>query len=123
MFYQPSPHYAVETVHQFGPNVIGFQLDTGERRWYIVVCYLATDNNSTIESVVAALKECPQGAKLLVVGDLNVNLAEAEVDQMEKEIAAVMTTTGLEEIQAHLIPRRRQWCRDERKWSVVLSGN
>ena len=31
----------VEAVQQFGPNSVGFQLATGERRWYIVGCYLA----------------------------------------------------------------------------------
>ena len=26
VFYRPSPHFAVESVLQFGPNVVGFQL-------------------------------------------------------------------------------------------------
>ena len=44
VFYRPSPRYAVEAVHQFGPNVVGFQLAIGERRWYVIRCYLAPDN-------------------------------------------------------------------------------
>ena len=36
--HQQAPHFAVEAVQQFGPNVIGFQLATGARRWYIVGC-------------------------------------------------------------------------------------
>ena len=55
----------------------GFHLSTGERWWYIVGCYLAPDDTSTIESVVAALKERPRGAGLLVVGDFNVNLSDS----------------------------------------------
>ena len=35
-FHRPAPHFAVEAVQQFGPNVVGFQLVTGARRWYIV---------------------------------------------------------------------------------------
>ena len=31
VFYRPSPRYAVETVQQFGPNIIGFHMATGER--------------------------------------------------------------------------------------------
>ena len=62
MFYQPSPRYAVEAVQKFGPNIVRFQLATGERRWYIVGCYLVPNNTSTIESVVGALKDRPQGA-------------------------------------------------------------
>ena len=76
MFHRPAPHFAVEAVQQFGPNVVGFQLATGERWWYVVVCYLAPDDTLTIESVVATLKERPRGSKLLVTGDFNVNLAE-----------------------------------------------
>ena len=36
IFYHSEPHFAVEAVEKFGPNVIGFQLATGARRWYIV---------------------------------------------------------------------------------------
>ena len=31
IFHRPAPHFAVEAVQQFGPNVIGFQLVTGAR--------------------------------------------------------------------------------------------
>ena len=48
VFYCPSPRYVVEAIQQFGPNIVGFQLVTGERRWYIIRCYLAPDNTSTI---------------------------------------------------------------------------
>ena len=36
IFYRSEPHFVVEAVEKFGPNVIGFQLATGARRWYIV---------------------------------------------------------------------------------------
>ena len=52
------------------------QLTTGAQWWYIIGCYLAPDNTSTIESVVAALKERPRGAALLVAGYLNTMLTE-----------------------------------------------
>ena len=70
-------------------------------------CYLAPDDTSTIESVVARLKECPRGAELLVTGDFNVNLAESEGDRRGEDIAAAMATEGLEDISAHFLPRRR----------------
>ena len=34
-----------------------------------------------MESVVAAIKEHPQGAELLVAGDFNVKILEPELDQ------------------------------------------
>ena len=75
-------------------------------------CYLAPDDTLTIESVVATLKERPRGAKLLVVGDFNVNLAEPEGDWRVEDIAAAMATEGLEDMSAHFLPRRRSWCRE-----------
>ena len=74
VFHWPEPHFAVESVQQLGTNVARFQLATGERRWYIVGCYLEPNDTLTIESVVSELKELPRGAKLLVAGDFNVNL-------------------------------------------------
>ena len=80
VFYRTSPIIAVEAVRQFGPNVVSFHLETGARRWYIIGCYLAPDNTSRIESVVAALKERPRGTALIVVGDLNSTLSDPEND-------------------------------------------
>ena len=68
VIHRPAPHFAVEAVQKFGPNVVGFQLAMGARRWYIVGCYLAPDDTSTVERVVAALDERPKGADLLVAG-------------------------------------------------------
>ena len=31
IFHRPAPHFAVEAVRKYGPNVIGFQLATGAR--------------------------------------------------------------------------------------------
>ena len=58
-------------------------------------CYLAPDETLTVENVVAALKECPRGAELLVTGDFNVNLAEPEGDRRGDDIAVAMATEGL----------------------------
>ena len=41
VFYQPAPHFSVDAVRKFGPNVVSFQMVMGERQWYIVGCYLA----------------------------------------------------------------------------------
>ena len=81
IFHRPVPNFTVEAVQKFGPNVIGFQLASGARRWYIVGCYLAPDDTSTIERVAEALRERPKGADLLVEGDLNIKLADPEGDR------------------------------------------
>ena len=112
----------MEAVQQFGPNVIGFQLATGARRWYIVGCYLAPDDTLTIERVDEALRERPKGEELLVAGDLNINFAEPEGDRREEDIAATLETEGLEDMAAHFFPQQRRWCRDGRTWSMIQEG-
>ena len=71
-----APHFAVDAVQNFDTNFVGLQMATGGRRWYIVGCYLASDDTSMLESVVVALKELLRGAELLAVGDFNLNLSE-----------------------------------------------
>ena len=55
LFYRPSLLFTVEEVREYGPNVISFEVATGRRRWYIIGCYLAPDNDRTIYQVVTAL--------------------------------------------------------------------
>ena len=97
IFHRPAPHFAVEAVQKYGQNVIGFQLAIGARQWYIVGCYLAPDDTSTIERVVEALRDRPKGAELLVTGDLNINLAAPEGDRREEDITTTIDTEGLVE--------------------------
>ena len=99
----------MEAIQKFCTNVVGFQLATGERRWYIFGCYLNPKKTLTIESIVEALKDKPQGAKLLVAGDFNVKLLEPEGDQRGEEITVALTTEGLEDMSSHFLPRRISW--------------
>ena len=119
MFYRPAPHFVAESIQQFGPNVVGFQMETGERRWYIVGCYLAPDSTLTLESAVAALKERPRGIKLLVAGDFNINLLDPEGDRRGEDIVVAMVRGVLKDMAAHFLPRRHSWCRDGRICSMV----
>ena len=71
---------------------------TGERRWYIFGCYLASGDRITIWDVEAAMKKCPRGAELIVAGDLNADLERTVVRVRDKYIALVVKTAGLEDI-------------------------
>ena len=85
-------------------------------------CYFAPNDTSAIESFVAALKERPRGAELLVVGDFNVNLADPEGYQRVEYIAAAMATEGLEYMLTHFLLRRSSWFRDGRTWIMIWEG-
>ena len=66
--------FVVEAIIQFKANGIALHLETGDRRWYIVGCYLAPFNNTMIWYVEAAMVEWPRGADLIFAGDLNMDL-------------------------------------------------
>ena len=98
VFHRSAPHFAVKAAQKFGSNVVGFQLATGAQRWYILRYYLDPDDTSTIDSVIATLKECPRGVELLVAGDCNANFAEPEGDRRGEDIAAALATEGLKDM-------------------------
>ena len=57
-----------------------------------------------IESVITVLKERPQGAKLLLEGNFNADLAQPEEAEQDKEIVVALTAAGLEDMSEHFLP-------------------
>ena len=112
----------MEAVRQFGPNVVSFQLATGAWRWYTIGCYLAPNDTSTIESVVAALKYRPRGTALVVVGDLNTTLDDPKNNRRGTDIAAALTEEVLEDMVDHFLLRWHRWGREWGTWSKVWEG-
>ena len=74
IFYRSTPHFVVEAVERCGPNVMVFQVATGEQRWHIVGAYVSPEDEVTIETVVAAIGRKPRGAELMVVGYFNKDI-------------------------------------------------
>ena len=109
-------------MENFGPNVIGLQLATWARRWYIVGVYLAPEDTTTMERVVEAIRRKPRGAELLMAGDFNVNIAASEGDRRAEDIATEVATAGLEDMARHFLPREKRWCRDQRTWGMLRKG-
>ena len=67
-------------------------------------CYLAPDDASTIEDVVAAISQRPWGAALIVVVDFNTDLAVPEGREQDEEITAAMAESGLENMRGNFLP-------------------
>ena len=98
LFYQESPAFAVKAIRQFGTNVIVCQMETGGRRWYITICYLAPGDGTTIRYVEASMVGQPMGADMVVVGDFNVDLERTGGRGRNEEIAAVVAPVVLEDL-------------------------
>ena len=119
MFYREGVGFAVEEVRQYGPNMLSVKVVSGRRLWFIVGCYIAPDDAQTIERVVKALKDQPQGTALIVAGDLNTDLGEMDGDRRGAEISAALTEAGLEDMATHFLPLKRRWGRERRTWAMV----
>ena len=122
LFYRSTPHFVVEAVERYGPNVMGFQVATGAQRWYIVGAYVAPEDEVTMETVVAAIGRKPPGAELMVAGDFNVDIMEPEGNRWAENIATDLATAGLEDMAQHFMPRRRLWNQDRRTWDMRRKG-
>ena len=117
-----SPHFVVEAVEKFGPNVLGFQVATGEQRWYIVGVYIAPEDEETMDRVVAAIGRKPRGAELMVVGNFNADIKALEENRLAENIATDIAAAGLEDMAQHFMLRRRRWNRDRRTWDMQRKG-
>ena len=122
VFYHATEHLSMEALQLYGANAVSFHLDLDGHRWFIVGCYLAPDENSTIEDVILAIGQRPRRGALLVAGNLNTNLAASEGRARDKVIAAAMATAGLDDVNGHFLPQRKPWLKDGKTWSMLRRG-
>ena len=61
MFYRAEGHFSIEAIQTYRANIVRFQLASGNRQGLIVGWYLAPEEALTIEDVVAAISQRPQG--------------------------------------------------------------
>ena len=59
VLYWDVPHFQAEAFHTHGLNMTRFQLASVSRIWFIFGCYLAPNDASTINRVVAAIGQRP----------------------------------------------------------------
>ena len=56
-----------------GPNIVTFQLATGDERFYVIGIYTPPDCDNGVDNFWRAWEACPQGCKPIVLGDLSIN--------------------------------------------------
>ncbi len=66
--------FEVESVLFHGPNTLTFQLTMGDEQFYIVGMYIPPNCTRGVEDIWQAAEACLVGCKLLVMGDLNLNV-------------------------------------------------
>jgi hypothetical protein len=93
LVYRQSEFWQVESIKQFGSNVISFQLVAGRKQISCVGGYIPPTVVSTIKFVNEAYNSLPRGPKL-VLGDLNTDLNNPR-NEMATTVATSMADLGL----------------------------
>ena len=91
----------------------------GRQQWHVVGCYITPDDASTIEDVAVAISRRTQKADLLVAGDFNANMDEPEGTMCAEYNSTALGASGLEDMSAHSILRRKPWSMDGCTWLIL----
>ncbi len=68
--------FEVEAIRPLTPNLMSFQLITGNERYYIMGIYIPPNCTTGVEDLRVAWEACPADCTPLVVGDLNVRFED-----------------------------------------------
>ena len=88
-----------------GPNVIFAMLVSGNKKFGIVDAYVPPTNTTTTVYIAAALGRFSRQRKVILVGDLNLNLDYVE-SESDMEIAQLLASSGLLDMHRHFTSRR-----------------
>jgi hypothetical protein len=77
--------FKVKLVLFHGPNMLTFQLMMGDEQIYVMGTYIPPNCTRGVEGIRRAAEACPAGCKLLIMGDLNINVRFPH-DKQEKVI-------------------------------------
>jgi hypothetical protein len=84
----------MEAVRKHGHNVMSAVFVTGHVWYGIIRAYIPPDDISGVNFIAQAKEALTQGLPLLLIGDLNADLASPQEARLQ-EIAAEMATQGL----------------------------
>ena len=99
--------FEVEEVKERHPNVLSFELVTGNARFYVVGCYIPPSSLESLEPVRRALEDAPadERVRTMVWGDLNVSL-DIPISERDEAVADVVDGEDLIDVSRHFACRR-----------------
>jgi hypothetical protein len=75
--------FEVEAVNIISPNILTFQLVTGEDQFFILGAYIPPADTTGVDDLHAAWAKCPANCKPLLLGDLNIDFRAPRTEQEE----------------------------------------
>jgi hypothetical protein len=93
----------------------------GSTRFFVVGCYIPPSDLETLAYIDKAWRECPKGARPILVGDLNLNL-RAPRTQREETIAKQVDAMNLVDMFRHFCQRLGNRLRGRWTWRMWREG-
>ena len=91
MWKEHNPKFEVKSVlFNNGPNIVTFQLTTGDERFYVIRIYVPPDCGKGVDNLRNAWDTCSMGCKPIVIGDLNINFGFPR-DERKEVIVTYLT--------------------------------
>ncbi len=100
--------FKVKSVLFHSSNTLTFQLTTGDEKIYVVGTYIPPNCARGAEDIRRAAEACLVGCKLLVMGDLNINVGFPR-DEREEVIVNLLDKLGLVDLLRGYWLRTPRW--------------
>lgn len=112
-----SDRWSIEGLRVHGPNVISCTVVSGGRYWSLIGAYIAPSetDGATLRSIAAAVSSCSH--PLLFLGDINVDLAQSDLDDRGEDIATALALLGLFDVSMAFQHPKGRWT-----WSQWREG-
>ncbi len=85
------------------PNLLTFQLVTGDKRFYCMGVYIPPTDTMEVEDLWAAWEACPVECTPLVLGDLNINFSDPW-EKQEELIVDLLNNINVVDASRRFVP-------------------
>ena len=108
--------FEVETVTIVSPNLLTFQLVTGEDRYFVMGAYIPPADTLGVDDLRAAWAARPTNCKPLLLGDFNINLGTPQTER-EEIIADFLNKINVTDTSRKYIQRKGQQQGPGARWT------
>ena len=116
MWREGHPGVEVEAARILTPNLLTFQLATGDERYYCMGAYIPPNDIMGVEDLRSAWDACPDGCIPIVLGDLNINFLDPR-DDREEQIVDLLDEINLIDTSRWFAPRHPKQLKNRVRWT------
>jgi exonuclease III len=108
--------FEVEAVNIISPNILTFQLITGEDQFFVLGAYIPPADTTGVDDLRTAWAKCPANCKPLLLGDLNIDFRAPRTER-EEIIADLLNEINLVDMSRKFFQRQGQRQGREARWT------